>query len=576
MKVLVCSLFSLWLAFITSNCQSQTATNTTTTETVISRAELDQMLAPIALYPDTVLSHILIAATYPLEVVQADRWAQANQRLTAEDAVNAVDLEEWDPSVKALVAFPDILRRMSDDLNWTQRLGDAFLADESRVMDAIQNLRDKAYASGNLRDTQYTKVVREEKVIVIEPAVERVVYIPYYDTRVVYGSWWWHGYPPVYWHHPVSYVHIGGFYWGPRTYLSTGFFFSSPHWHQRRVVVIDYHDHHHPRYYSGHKIAHYHGAHHWQHNPRHRHNVAYRHEHVRHKFDNHNHHRADSGRFERDWRPDHGKGTQHRGSDRNERQAHNNHQNSDGRQNSNDHDRQAGNRGQNHRNQQPDATQGHNRDNRAPVSVGHRFENGQRRDGNPDNRQAGEQNRDRSRQDGAPRADQVRERLGQQEGRERNNNGPENRTSERTGETQRGRDSQTQNLAEWQQRQQHNQHRSDMDDRREHLQRVQPQNPQRTERREQPAQQQERNAPEQRSWPQQQQHQERQPREERQQQQEQLRQEPEQQRQESRNQWVQRGDRDSRNTESRAQPQRQEQGQRNQHSQSRGERRFER
>src|SRR5688572_23189602 len=113
MKALVCSLFSLWLAFLTSSCQSQTATRISTTETVISRAELDQMLAPIALYPDTVLSHILIAATYPLEVVQADRWAQANRHLKGEDAVDAADLEDWDPSVKALVAFPDLLSRMS-------------------------------------------------------------------------------------------------------------------------------------------------------------------------------------------------------------------------------------------------------------------------------------------------------------------------------------------------------------------------------------------------------------------------------------------------------------------------------
>lgn len=292
MKALTTALLSLWLALFSVPGHSQSSS--------FSRAELDQMLAPIALYPDTVLSHILIAATYPLEVVQADRWVRANPHLKGEDAVNAAELEDWDPSVTALVAFPDILRRMSEDLDWTQRLGDAFLADEGLVMDTIQALRDKAYASGNLRDTEYTKVVREEKIIVIEPVMERVVYIPYYDTRVVYGSWWWDAYPPVYWPRPAHFVRVGTIYWGPRTILTAGFFFSSPHWHQRRVVVIDYHHHHHPRYYSAPKIAHYHGAHHWQHNPKHRRNIAYRHEHVHNKYQP----RVDSGRFSRDWRAD--------------------------------------------------------------------------------------------------------------------------------------------------------------------------------------------------------------------------------------------------------------------------------
>src|SRR5690606_9466242 len=98
-------------------------------------AELDQMLAPVALYPDTVLSHVLIASTYPLEVVQADRWTRENPGLETEAAVAAVENQDWDPSVKALVAFPQVLDRMSADLAWTQRLGDAFLADEGAVMD---------------------------------------------------------------------------------------------------------------------------------------------------------------------------------------------------------------------------------------------------------------------------------------------------------------------------------------------------------------------------------------------------------------------------------------------------------
>lgn len=253
-----------------------------TTQAEFTEAELDQLLAPIALYPDTVLSHVLIASTYPLEVVQADRWARANPGISAEDAVAAVENRDWEPSVKALVAFPQILERMSDDLAWTQRLGDAFLDNEARVMDAIQNLRNKAYAAGSLDRLEHVRVQRERDVIVIEPAVERVVYVPVYDTRVVYGHWWWNDYPPVYWHSPAHYTYINGFYWGPRVYVGPSFFFSSFHWQRRHVVYVDYHRYHHrPHFYSGRSIASYSGARQWRHNPTHRRGVAYHNDRAR-------------------------------------------------------------------------------------------------------------------------------------------------------------------------------------------------------------------------------------------------------------------------------------------------------
>lgn len=301
MKALISIVFGTWMLALCGGLQAQTRV-VTAGDPVFTRAELDQMLAPIALYPDTVLSHILIAATYPLEVIEAERWTRSNRHLQAEDAVNAAALEGWDPSVAALTAFPDLLGRMSDDLDWTQNLGDAFLADEGRVMDAIQHLREKAYASGQLKKMKHVKTHRENRIIVIEPAVERVVYVPYYDTRVVYGPWWWDRYPPVYWRAPTTYVHVGGFYWGPRIYLGSTFFFSSVHWPERRIVVIDYHHHHHrhPHFYSGRKIAHYHGARRWEHNPVHRRNIVYRSEPVRQRYANHD----GSRRFSRDWRDD--------------------------------------------------------------------------------------------------------------------------------------------------------------------------------------------------------------------------------------------------------------------------------
>jgi hypothetical protein len=167
-----------------------------------SPAELDQMLAPVALYPDVLLSQILIAATYPLEVVQAARWSRRNPGLDADAAVNAVAEEDWDPSVKALVAFPRLLEQMSEDLDWTMRLGEAYLYQESDVVGAIQALRDRAYAAGHLETTDEVRVYREREVIYIEPARPRVVYVPWYEPTVVYGTWWWPAHPPVYWAPP--------------------------------------------------------------------------------------------------------------------------------------------------------------------------------------------------------------------------------------------------------------------------------------------------------------------------------------------------------------------------------------
>lgn len=283
---------SLILPAISGCSQAQTApadpgytTSQAKSSAEFSQAQLDSLLAPVALYPDTVLSHVLIASTYPLEVVQADRWARDNKQLAGDDAVKAVENKDWDPSVKALVAFPDLLNRMSSDLDWTQQLGDAFLADESRVMDTVQSLRNKAYASGNLDKVEHVKVVREERIITIEPAVERVVYVPVYDTRVVYGSWWWPDYPPVYWHRP-HYTYVHGFYWGPRVYIGSSFFFSGCHWRDRRVVVIDHHHHHHHshRFYNNRAIVHYRDSRHWHHNPTHRRGVAYYDNRTRERF----------------------------------------------------------------------------------------------------------------------------------------------------------------------------------------------------------------------------------------------------------------------------------------------------
>ena len=167
--------------------------------------EIEQMVAPIALYPDSLVSQILMASTYPLEVVEAARWVRQNQNLKGDALAAALEKQSWDPSVKSLVNFPQVLSTMSEKLDQTQKLGDIFLAQQKDVLDAIQRLRAKAEAAGNLKTTQEQKVIVEEKIIKIEPANPQVVYVPTYNPTVVYGAWPYPAYPPTPWY-PPGYV----------------------------------------------------------------------------------------------------------------------------------------------------------------------------------------------------------------------------------------------------------------------------------------------------------------------------------------------------------------------------------
>jgi hypothetical protein len=172
---------------------------------VFKQEELDQLAAPIALYPDSLVSQILIASTYPLEVVQADRFAKQNTSLKGDALTKALEAQTWDPSVKSLVNFPQVLTMMSEKLDWTQKLGDAFLAQQKAVMDTIQSLRAKAQAAGNLKTTKEQTVIVEQKIIKIEPASPQVIYVPAYNPTVVYGAWPYPASPPYY-YYPPGYV----------------------------------------------------------------------------------------------------------------------------------------------------------------------------------------------------------------------------------------------------------------------------------------------------------------------------------------------------------------------------------
>jgi hypothetical protein len=272
-----------------------------------SQEELAQMLAPIALYPDALLSQVLMASSYPIEVVEADRWVRKNPGLKGE-ALDAALLDiDWDPSVKAVCHFPSILALMSERISETTNLGNAFLAQEAEVMDMVQELRAKAYAQNNLATNSRQKVIVENERIIIEPADPKVIYVSYYDPSYVYGPWWYPAYPPYYWGPPG--VRIGGgiSYW-------PGFFFgfafgtwSHFDWH-RHYIHMDVDRR--PRF-----VRHEHWIENpgrWVHAPGHRRGVVYRDKSTTLKYGQYPQRPRDFQRDTRDF-------PEHRGQDRDRR-----------------------------------------------------------------------------------------------------------------------------------------------------------------------------------------------------------------------------------------------------------------
>jgi Protein of unknown function (DUF3300)/Chaperone of endosialidase len=196
---------------------------TAPTQPLLKPAELDQLLAPMALHPDPLLSEVLIASTYPLEVVQADRWAKSNKALKGDALTAALAKQSWDDSVKSLVQVPSVLAMMSEQLDWTQRLGDAVLAQQADVMDSIQRLRARARANGKLESTkEQTVTVKTEdqkQYVVIEPTSPTEIYVPYYEPAAVYGDWPNPDYAPYYFPPPYGYI--------PGAALATGVAFAA-------------------------------------------------------------------------------------------------------------------------------------------------------------------------------------------------------------------------------------------------------------------------------------------------------------------------------------------------------------
>lgn len=246
-------LASALLAFLCVNAVAQDEASPTKT---FKEEELASLLAPIALYPDSVVTQILMASTYPLEVVEASRWVKKNSTLEGEALASAANKQPWDPSVQALTAMPDVLKMMDEKLDWTQKVGDAFLAQQKDVMDMIQTLRAKAKEAGNLESDDHMKVTTEAapataeaaattttQVIVIESADPQVIYVPTYSPVSVYGYWGYPAYPPYYWPPPVGYPGTG-FWYGVGIGISISYWGGHynncyPNWHGGDIYIGD-------------------------------------------------------------------------------------------------------------------------------------------------------------------------------------------------------------------------------------------------------------------------------------------------------------------------------------------------
>jgi hypothetical protein len=236
-----------------------------------SQQDLDQLLAPIALYPDNLLAQMLMASTYPLEVVQAARFVKAYPNLTGKALEDALAKMPWDPSVKSLTAVPQVLQQMNDKLDWMQKLGDAFLAQQKDVMATVQTLRAKAAAAGNLKSTDQQEVKTEtedgQTIYIIESTKTEIVYVPIYNPYYAYGPWW---YPP---HYPPYYMYPPAYVYPPHVAHYAGIFVGAAiwanfNWHHGGGVYVNVN-----HYNSFNRTNISNGS--WNHNVDHRRGVAY-------------------------------------------------------------------------------------------------------------------------------------------------------------------------------------------------------------------------------------------------------------------------------------------------------------
>jgi hypothetical protein len=307
LSILRRSLAALLLLLIPAIATAQTPSTPTaaSSDQLLKPAQLEALVSPIALYPDSLLSTVLMASTYPLEIVQAERWFTQNKNLTGDGLKTAADKQTWDDSVKALIATPPVLAMMSSQLDWTQKLGDAVLAQQTDVMDAIQRLRLRAQDNGKLTTTPEQTVTVDQqdnrRTVVIQQTSDDTVYVPAYDPGVVYGTWPYAEYPPYYWGYPDywGYPAIGAGVLARGLWFGTGYALGRwgsgnyawggrVNWGNGNLVRNW------PRAtpYNVTNINNI--GNNWQHNPTHRRGVAYNNSNVQQRFGNAN--RAAGGR----------------------------------------------------------------------------------------------------------------------------------------------------------------------------------------------------------------------------------------------------------------------------------------
>jgi len=293
-----------------------------TSKPVFKQEELEQLVAPIALYPDDLVAQILMASTYPLEVVEAARWVKANPKLKGNQLTTALEKQNWDPSIKSLVNFPSVLNMMNDKLDWTQKLGDAFLAQQKDVMNTVQRLRAKAQAQGTLKTTKEQKVVVQEQSIVIVPADPQVIYVPTYNPTVVYGAWPYPAYPPYYYYPPGYTAGVAAFSFaaGVAVGAAWGYAWGGCNWNHGDVNVnvnknVNVNNQINRNNYANKVSTNPGGQGEWKHNPDHRKGVAYRDQNTGAKYGQAPRPGADTRKDFRGYSPD-SKGQQAKAGDR--------------------------------------------------------------------------------------------------------------------------------------------------------------------------------------------------------------------------------------------------------------------
>lgn len=246
--------------------QAPVQTSTASASTAAAPGQFEALAAPIALYPDQLLAKVMVASTYPMEVVEAARWRAQNKGLSGAALDSALASQTWDDSVKDLTRVPEVLDMMDKQISWTQQLGDAVLSDQAGMLRAVQRLRTKAQANGTLSDSAQQKVVTENQTIIIQPAEPEKVYVPYYDSASIYGPWDY-GYAPYAWPPPYGYGYGAGVGFVAGAVIGAAFWNNNCNWGGGNLMVNNFNNFN--------NINNIRGGQNWQHNVNHRRGANY-------------------------------------------------------------------------------------------------------------------------------------------------------------------------------------------------------------------------------------------------------------------------------------------------------------